>query len=112
MSLPSLGTTSTRSVANWSSPFRGKRVPFSSSCPPAALSRRLCLLCPPCLQQSLALEHLFDPLQHPILGLKLGCLKLGEAGNELGSADVEAATRPIFAKLLAQEIHLVFLPSG
>ena len=30
-------------------------------------------------------QHLVDPLEHPILGLKLGCLKLGEAGKNLAA---------------------------
>jgi hypothetical protein len=49
----------------------------------------------------LARQHRFDRLQHLILVLKLGCLKLREAGTELGSADVEAAARPFLPKPLS-----------
>jgi hypothetical protein len=65
------------------------------------------LSCPLSLQRPLAPEHLFDRLHHLILALKLGCLKLGEAGNELGSADVEATTTAFLPKPLPQELHLV-----
>src|SRR5580704_1007058 len=85
------------------------RVPFPPvPFPPAALPRRLrrlWLFCPLRLQRPLAPEHLFDRLHHLILALKLGCLKLGEAGNELGSADVEATTTAFLPKPLPQELH-------
>ena len=78
-STPASGPTSTRAAANGSYPSPGRRVPF----PPA-----VALLCRPCrlwLFCPLVLQHLFDPLEHLIVGLKLGCVKLGESGDRPGA---------------------------